>query len=86
MANVYFRLAGMKKHNSLDVVFLQSKNRLKTLSDPIYHRNDRTTELQIPKDEFKKHFSYERFSGIYRTELTWKNVHEKEWVTTIAHI
>jgi hypothetical protein len=86
MANVHFRVAGMKKYNDLNTVFLQSKNRLKTLSDAVYHRNDYSTQLQIPHNEFKKYFSFERGSGIYRTDLTWKEVHEKEWVTTIAYV
>jgi hypothetical protein len=86
MANVYFRVAGMKKHNDLNVVFLQSQNRLKSLNDSIYHRNDFTTQLQIPQSEFKKNFQFERSSGIYRTKLTWKDVHKKLWITTIAHI
>lgn len=70
---VYFAVSGNKKNNP-EVVFLTSRNRLKSFNDNIFSRNDYLTYLKIPKDFYKEHFYFERSSGIYRTRLTWKDL------------
>ncbi len=66
---VIFSLPGKRRDTS--DVFLQSENRKYSTSYTLFHKNDFTTELIIPYDVFKKHFKFDRLSGIYRTQLTY---------------
>ncbi len=68
MDMIYFRIAGDIRRRT-GKVFLQSRNRLKSLNRTIFHRNDWNTDLRIPIESFKKNFKYEHFTGTYRTEL-----------------
>lgn len=69
MRNVRFEFAG--KVNLQETPFLTSKNRRKKEGMTIFHRNEYHTVLLIPLDAFRAVFSYERFTGIYRTSATY---------------
>ena len=69
MRNVRFEFAG--KVNLQETPFLTSRNRRKKVGTTILHRNDYHTVLSIPLDVFRTVFSYERFTGIYRTCATY---------------
>lgn len=73
MRTVIFCLAG-KREKPHHPVILFSKQREYRQKFTIFHRNDFSTILEIPIDFFKKHFAYDRWAGIYRTSLTWKDV------------
>ena len=73
MKTVRFILAGITKPSN-NFVFFQPKNRMKTLADCLWHRNDYETEFNIPYDFFREHFKYEHRTGIYKTKLTYKDI------------
>ena len=65
-----FELAGTIK--TKEKCFLTTKNRYYNKNHTIFHRNDWHTVIEIPIEVFKKYFTYERFSGIYQTFLTYE--------------
>jgi hypothetical protein len=72
MKNVYFRVAGKRKPN--EPVFFATSNRLKCLSQTIYHRNAINTDYAIPVDFFKLHFTYDKTNRIYRNALIFSDI------------
>lgn len=73
MRNIRFEKAG--RIENLDrQVFLTSHDRRKKAGTTIFHRNDYNTTILVPDDVFKKHFRYNRFSGVYDTGLTWREI------------
>ena len=69
MRTVIFSFAGLRP--DWEDIFMASKHRERSKNYTIFHHNRYTTEFRIPMDVFKENFKYERFSGIYRTKLTW---------------
>ena len=61
-----------KRENSNRIFFVTSDHRSKFKSH--FGKNDQKTIYTFPVDFFKKHFKYERRTGIYRTDLTCKDV------------
>lgn len=72
MKTIYFRKAGLIPTN-LDNFFLTSKHRVK-VNSTIFHNNDYSTEYRFPVEFFKRHFVYNRSTGIYKTNLCNKDV------------
>jgi len=77
---VYFLKAGLP--NLLDKVFFSSRSREKTATPRIYHRNKYSSFWRIPDMFFKRHFKYERWSGIYRTNLRYIDIEKfaETWI------
>jgi len=76
MRTVQFLKPGREIPN--DPVFLTSRHReharLARQRHTIYHRNDWSTIWTIPVEVMKEHFHYDRSSGIYRTDLKYKDI------------
>ena len=68
---VYFRKAGDygKQVKHAQPVFFRSEQRMRSLNEAVFHRNDYNSEWRIPDDFFREHFRYEHSTGIYRTDL-----------------
>lgn len=85
MRYVEFLKAGRVRDD--DRVFLTTHGR--TMADrartqhTIYHRNDWSTIWRIPVPFYRQHFTYERQSGIYRTDLRYRDL--VEFRTEIKH-
>ena len=56
-----------------DKVFLTSHNRIDR-KGRFNHRNDFTTLIDFPKEFYKKHFTFDRGSGIYRSSLKYIDI------------
>ena len=65
-----FELAGKLKVK--EKCFLTTKDRYYNKNHTIFHRNDWHSVVEIPIEVFRKYFTYERFSGIYQTSLTYE--------------
>ena len=73
MKRVRFEIAG--RIDNLDAApFLTSRNRRKKSGMTIFHRNEYTTIIMIPDWTLKKYFKYNRYSGVYFTNLTWREL------------
>lgn len=72
MKYILFEKAGKPKKTR--TIFLTSENRRYKEGASIFHRNDFHTHLRMPIDFYKNHFSFERWTGIYRTHLSWNDV------------
>lgn len=72
MRNVRFEFAGSV--NLQETPFLTSRDRRKKAGMTIFHRNDYHTVLLIPLGVFRAVFSYDRWSGIYRTSATYREL------------
>ena len=64
--NYYITFIAAGCFRDTETVFLTSKNRTKHYN----HKNDFETVFKFPSAFFKKHFFYDRLSGIYRTTMT----------------
>jgi len=67
-----FWLSG-NHENSVDIIFVTSRHRIKTGIEYLFHRNDYTTFITIPKS-LRSRICYERSSGIYRTDITFSEL------------
>ena len=73
MKNIRFELAG--RIDNLDSTpFLTSRSREYKTGKTIFHRNDYHTTILIPERAFKKFFQYEKWSGVYRTTITFREL------------
>lgn len=79
MKEKMFLVAGRRKLT--DKVFLQSKNVFN--GGTIFHRNDFSTLIRLPWPFYRKHFIFERSTGIYRTELTYGEI--QQFITVVPH-
>ena len=75
-----FLTAGKRKDT--DKLFLNSGHVYD--NGTIFHKNDYSNIIALPKAFYKEHFKYDRSTWIYRTELSYGDV--KQYTHTIKHI
>jgi hypothetical protein len=82
MKKVFFKVAGDRIGTPYPVL-LTNRHRC-NLNSSVFHNNNYTTVLKLPLDYFKRHFKYEKQSGIYMNNLSWNDI-PSEYLETICH-
>lgn len=77
--NKTFLIAG--KRQDTDQIFLTSKSVYK--GGTIFHNNNFSTLIKLPLDFYKKYFTFDRSTNIYRTKLKFQDI--KRFCTIINH-
>jgi len=81
MKTANFLAPGLRRDT--DKVFFMGRNRQAARNKTVFHRNRYSSVWRIPWDVYQKHFTFDRSTFIYRTNLIYADI--KPYLTTIDH-
>jgi len=79
-----FWFAGLRNKNDMCLVNFRSYSRLRKNNSYLFHRNDFTTLITIPKN-IRDKVKYNRKTREYESRLCWKELFDLNLIQEISH-